>query len=241
MAKNETWIDSIVEAFQALGGDSDYDSLYNTVRIIRENKGLSVTNKYKNTIRRAIQEYSSDSDSFKHRANIFVSVGGKGSGHWGLREEYKNINTFSSKPLEKIEKAEIANFQSINFDSDIDNISFGEDGKQLSSLNEIKIKKQHYIYEGRLNSRQIRIIKSLKGYKCEACGMSFAEKYPEIGNNFIECHHKIPYSEMREGDKRNIDISEFIVLCSNCHSMIHRLDNPSDLEKLKEIINSGSV
>ena len=79
-----------------------------------------------------------------------------------------------------------------------------------------------------------------KGYVCEACGMSFANKYPGIGEGFIECHHKIPYSDMKEGEKRNLNVNDFMILCSNCHKMIHRLDNPADLEQLKAILAKGS-
>lgn len=79
-------------------------------------------------------------------------------------------------------------------------------------------------------------VKKKKGYKCEACGMNFVDKYGELGKKFIEAHHLKPISELGIG-KVKVDLeNDFAVLCSNCHSMIHKLNDPSDLEKLKRII-----
>src|SRR5207249_969333 len=33
---------------------------------------------------------------------------------------------------------------------------------------------------------------------CEVCGISFLERYGEIGRGFIEAHHKLPVSELNE-------------------------------------------
>ena len=43
---------------------------------------------------------------------------------------------------------------------------------------------------------------------CEACGFFFEDKYGALGEGFIEAHHT-------GGD-------DFLLLCSNCHSMAHR-------------------
>lgn len=55
---------------------------------------------------------------------------------------------------------------------------------------------------------------------CEACGFNFEIKYGQIGLGFCECHHNMPVSELRPGDKTKI--SELSILCANCHRMIHR-------------------
>ena len=133
----------------------------------------------------------------------------------------------------------IVHIQPIVFDNEMDDIAVSEDGKQLLNIEEAKLKKEHYKYEGRLKASQIKSIKEKKGYACEACGMSFAKRYPGIGDDFIECHHKIPYASMKEGETRNLNINDFMVLCSNCHKMIHRLNDPADLDQLKEILKMG--
>lgn len=81
-------------------------------------------------------------------------------------------------------------------------------------------------------------VKKIKGYTCEACGMTFKEKYGVLGENFIEAHHLKPISELGVG-KFKVDLeNDFAVLCSNCHSMIHKLDDPSDLNKLRKMMKN---
>lgn len=81
-------------------------------------------------------------------------------------------------------------------------------------------------------------VKKLQGYTCKACSLNFEEKYGSLGKEFIEAHHLIPISTIN-GDKIQLDIrTDFTVLCSNCHSMIHRLEDPSNLEQLKSILKN---
>lgn len=54
---------------------------------------------------------------------------------------------------------------------------------------------------------------------CEACGFNFENRYGERGTNFIECHHTRPISEMELGEKTKL--ADLILLCANCHRMIH--------------------
>jgi len=64
----------------------------------------------------------------------------------------------------------------------------------------------------------------IRGYKCEACGFLFADKYGRFGADYIECHHENPISERPEKDwtdKLKTSIDEVKLLCSNCHRMIH--------------------
>ncbi|NOY47855.1 MAG: DUF3578 domain-containing protein [Chlorobi bacterium] len=88
------------------------------------------------------------------------------------------------------------------------------------------------------NSGLSKKVKKKKGYECEACKMNFVDKYGELGAKYIEAHHLKPISELGIG-KFKVDLeNDFAVLCSNCHSMIHKLNDPSDLKKLKEIIKN---
>lgn len=83
-------------------------------------------------------------------------------------------------------------------------------------------------------------VKSAQGYTCNACYTNFEDKYGPLGKEFIEAHHLRPIAQLT-GDRVQLDIrTDFTVLCSNCHSMIHRLDDPSDLNLLKRIIENNS-
>ena len=98
--------------------------------------------------------------------------------------------------------------------------------------------RMHYRVER--NSKLITAVKELKGYVCEVCDFDFKNKYGEIGSKFIEAHHLVPISELKDG-KVNLDPrDDFAVLCSNCHRMIHRLEDPSDLKKLKNSIRNAA-
>lgn len=51
------------------------------------------------------------------------------------------------------------------------------------------------------------------------CGFSFAGKFVEdVGNDFIGAHHVVPVAEGR----RDTRLKDFMMLCSNCHRMVHR-------------------
>jgi len=65
-------------------------------------------------------------------------------------------------------------------------------------------------------------VKDVLGYKCKLCGLDFEKVYGEIGKGYIEAHHLKPVGS-HKGEVLKLDIStDFSVLCSNCHRMIHR-------------------
>ena len=67
----------------------------------------------------------------------------------------------------------------------------------------------------------------------------FEKKYGEIGKDFIEAHHLTAISNLKKGETRKTTDKDFAMLCSNCHRMIHRLEDSSDMEKLKSIIGNN--
>ena len=79
-----------------------------------------------------------------------------------------------------------------------------------------------------------RFIKEHGKLYCEVCGFDFTEKYGELGKSFIEAHHLKPVSELKEGEKTNIN--DLVMVCSNCHSMIHRHKEKLSRENLKSIL-----
>ena len=60
------------------------------------------------------------------------------------------------------------------------------------------------------------------------------DKPKEVKNTFNEL-----LLELKKGESRKITEKDFSVLCANCHRMIHRLDDSSDLEKLKRLIKNA--
>lgn len=80
-----TWCDWIVQALTDLGGEATYDSLYQRLKEIRPGP---FSPEWKATVRGTVECFSSDSDNYiSTYPDLFRSVGGIGSGRWGLRSE----------------------------------------------------------------------------------------------------------------------------------------------------------
>ena len=58
--------------------------------------------------------------------------------------------------------------------------------------------------------------------KCEVCGFDFGERYGELGEGYIECHHILSVSEYQRLGKTAPTVDDLILVCSNCHRMMQR-------------------
>ncbi|MBR5246521.1 MAG: HNH endonuclease [Clostridia bacterium] len=162
---------------------------------------------YKAIIRATLEHNSSDSFVFNGKEDLFYSVDGIGNGHWGLRT------------IDDEYKYELTQ----------EDDEFSEGKLQL---------KKHLTKERnpKLISRAKKIFaeKHNNQLYCEICGFNFNEKYASLGDGFIEAHHIKPVSQMEEDEKTKI--SDLVMVCSNCHSMIHRhkpwLSKKEDLKKI---------
>ncbi len=67
---------------------------------------------------------------------------------------------------------------------------------------------------------------------CEACGFDFQKVYGDRGEGFIECHHTKPVSELVAGE--NTKLADLVLLCANCHRMVHAERPWWSVEELKE-------
>jgi 5-methylcytosine-specific restriction enzyme A len=104
-----------------------------------------------------------------------------------------------------------------------------------ASLLELRRYKMHRRIER--NPRAAREAKRHHGVRCQACDLQFDERYGEVGKGFIEAHHLRPISSLEEGTAVSYDVAaDFAVLCSNCHRMIHRTADPSDLDGFRQRI-----
>lgn len=147
----------------------------------------------KSTVRATIERHSQDSKAF-NKKHIFYSVDGLGRGHWGLVNPDINDS---------------------NMDFTNDDEGFAEGKKTL----------RRHLHRDRNRFLKTKAIQAFKkahsdNLYCEICGFNFYERYGEIGKDFIEIHHTTPVCEMGENEKTKIE--DVVLLCSNCHSMIHR-------------------
>lgn len=92
------------------------------------------------------------------------------------------------------------------------------------------------------NPRIAKKVKDVHGFKCEACGFSFAENYPGIEKSlYIEAHHLVPVAELKGKKVSRNPKSDFAVLCANCHRMIHRYPEPWDLAGFKMTLAANQM
>lgn len=78
--------------------------------------------------------------------------------------------------------------------------------------------------------------KEMHGYVCKACNFDFETRYGEVGKNYIEAHHIVPIATLEKTKVQLNPLTDFTVLCSNCHRMIHRIKPTPTLEDFKKII-----
>ncbi|MGA4690140.1 HNH endonuclease [Rhodococcus sp. AB351] len=73
---------------------------------------------------------------------------------------------------------------------------------------------------------------------CEVCSFDFARMYPGHGDGYIEVHHRVPLHVSGEVPST---LDDLILLCANCHRMIHRKKTWLTPEELREILASSRI
>ena len=78
------------------------------------------------------------------------------------------------------------------------------------------------------------------GYDCQVCGFNFKEFYGEVGDAFIHVHHVKPLHTIGKDYKVDYE-KDLIPVCPNCHAMLHRKVNGSELslKELKQLIGKN--
>lgn len=182
----------IVEALSSLGGTAHLNDI--VARVIRI-APPPLPDDPGASIRARIQERCRDTASYKGGVDLFESVYGVGArkGVWRLRFD----------PLST---------------GDPDNITDAAESEYEAEEGRATLR----IHLRRERSRKlIREFKStLKSLACEACGDDMGEIYGVLGAGFIEAHHKVPVSQIEEGERTKL--SDLAALCPNCHRIIHR-------------------
>ena len=112
------------------------------------------------------------------------------------------------------------------------------------------IKRSTPAYEGKHIEKETVVIqrnraerqKCVDHYKCTcvACGLRMKDKYGELGDGVIEVHHLNPIHLFDDSHRVNY-LEDLVTLCPNCHTMIHKLANPGDIEGLKQIIEENKA
>ncbi|RWS40118.1 restriction endonuclease [Bacillus mycoides] len=210
MTNNNPWLNEIIEILTDFGGAGTLSQI--KTKVMERNK--IDLRKYQHEqsigaqIRKTIYHHSSECDIYKGELDLFYAVNGKGNGCWGLRD-FDNNNDGEFIDLEE---------------------GFSE-GRQIL--------RTHLSYER--NSKVIRLAKERFKQQhdgklfCEICGFDFHKVYGELGKDYIEGHHTIPISQLKEGEKTKIE--DIIMVCSNCHRMLHRRKPWLSMDELYLLLN----
>ncbi|MHB1841837.1 MAG: HNH endonuclease [Sulfobacillus sp.] len=83
-----------------------------------------------------------------------------------------------------------------------------------------------------------RALKSEGKLSCACCGFDFAQTYGPLGEGFIECHHLVPISEY--STQQTTRVADVVLVCSNCHRMLHRRRPWLGLADLRSLISCSS-
>ena len=87
----------------------------------------------------------------------------------------------------------------------------------------------------RLTADKKRLVLAAKGrLVCDVCAFDFGDVYGVQCKNFCEVHHTKPLSSIQEVCETSID--DLVILCSNCHRAIHRIDPMPNIEELRTVI-----
>jgi len=91
-------------------------------------------------------------------------------------------------------------------------------------------------YERSRSNRALAIL--AHGTACMVCGFDFERNYGPFGKGYVEIHHLTPVHLMETPRVVN-PLDELVPLCSNCHSMVHRVDPPIPPDTLREILDAN--
>jgi hypothetical protein len=75
------------------------------------------------------------------------------------------------------------------------------------------------------------------GLACTVCGFDFEARYGEIGTDFAEVHHAVPLSSYDE-EGAMTDVRALVVVCANCHRMLHRRRPWLLADNLKQLLDA---
>lgn len=191
---------------------------------------------------REIDKSVLDLDSVRSRGFQSMSI----LHYLGLKKEFRGI--FSGMTVEQA-VAELRNTRDPEYQSVIDILTKIRDAFEIQMENDIESENKD-IYEIHSEGRATQYFTTryerdprnrnaaikIHGTKCMACGFDFEKMYGERGKDYIEVHHVVPLSS-RDAEVKIDPGKDLIVVCSNCHRMIHRKKNQVlSLDELKQII-----
>lgn len=92
----------------------------------------------------------------------------------------------------------------------------------------------HYKIDRDRKIRQAKVVQFQADHGslfCENCGFSFEAGYGDVGRGMIEVHHRKPLASLLPNTMTTL--ADLMLLCANCHRVVHRKRTPLSAEDLK--------
>lgn len=105
----------------------------------------------------------------------------------------------------------------------------GNEGQVLSRVHRYRERDRTLV-----TKKKSRFLSEYPRLFCQGCGFDFEKKYGIRGRDYIECHHTKPVSELAVGETTKL--SDLVLLCSNCHRIVHRKKPWLTIDELKELV-----
>lgn len=142
--------------------------------------------------------------------------------------------TILPKPNESPNPAKLSEEPAEIYNIELDDEDEFPEGKILTRLHKFKERRSDAAIK-----KKDSIFQKTGGLICEACGFDFVKKYGQLGIGFAECHHLVPISSLEPNHSTRLE--DLAIVCSNCHSMIHRSHPMLSINELREVIDSVQV
>ena len=109
------------------------------------------------------------------------------------------------------------------------------EGKLLTRLHRSRERSRKLVEQAK-----VRAFKQHGRLACIACNFEFKMKYGLGAARIIDCHHVKPVSTLAaDGGKTHID--DLVLLCSNCHRVVHSQRPWLTVEQLRARIQDNSA
>ncbi|WP_330229271.1 HNH endonuclease [Nocardia sp. NBC_00508] len=90
----------------------------------------------------------------------------------------------------------------------------------------------------RLRAQKIaEFLETADRVRCEVCYFDFEAVYGPHGSDYIECHHVVP---LHVSGETKTKLADLILLCANCHRMIHYRPQWLHPEDLRALVTENS-
>ncbi|RVD55487.1 HNH endonuclease [Mesorhizobium sp. M2D.F.Ca.ET.185.01.1.1] len=176
--------------------------------------------------------------NFRRFDPAFAAAGKSGLSHGGREEELVWLE-FAQAPgllraVATAIRAAIVGETLHTAQPNLDYIEEAEEGRLLTILHQRRERNRKLV-----EARKQKALEETHDLRCEACDLSFGDRYGPHGDGFIEVHHLRPLHTLREGDKTAL--SDLALVCANCHRMIHRRKPWLSLTQLRTLLNERST